>query len=90
MSNLMDAFGIPPLPAVGQNVVFTGCSEDQSKWGYGYIDASVLTVGAVYWVSKIEVHSWHTKVWLGEGDLGPFNSVCFEPIALSPLSERPE
>ena len=76
----MSDFVFTPLPEVGQNVLFLGCTDDQSKWGSGYADPGLLTAGEVYWISRVEVHTWHTKVWIGEGDLGPFNSVCFETV----------
>lgn len=81
----MSAFDLPFIPEterlpIGALVTFTGGSDAQFKWGSGYADHSQLEVGGVYYVSRLEMHTWHTKVWLGEGDLGPFNSVCFERV----------
>ncbi len=61
---------------IGSTVVFTGCSEEQRKWG-SHADHSVLTVGAEYTVENLSVHSYHTKVWV-YGKSGHFNSVCFD------------
>jgi hypothetical protein len=36
----------------------------------------LLVLGNTYVLAKVEVHSWHTEVWL-EGILGVFNSVSF-------------
>lgn len=59
----------------GDKVRYEGCSEEQQKWG-NYDDHSKLVIGEVYTVSKVEEHSWHTKVHL-KGIDGRFNSVCF-------------
>ena len=87
MSGLFGDLLFKPQPRVGQNVVFLGGTDAQFKWGSGYADHSVLTPGDIYWVSRVEEHTWHTKVWLGEGDLGPFNSVCFDAL-LPPEPQR--
>jgi len=38
-----------------------------------------LVLGQTYYVKKVEIHSWHTKVYL-EGFDFPFNSVMFDNI----------
>ena len=62
---------------MGKKVTFTGCSEEQRKWGSYTGDISKLKVGNKYKVKDVEIHTWHTKVFL-EGIEGSFNSVCFE------------
>lgn len=62
---------------IGDKVTFTGCSEEQRKWGSYTGDVSKLEVGKNYKVANVEVHSWHTKVFL-EGIEGCFNSICFK------------
>lgn len=43
-------------------------------------NAPLLKVGEQYTVSEVEVHSWHTVVYLKEFPGVEFNSVCFEEI----------
>jgi hypothetical protein len=64
----------PPFEP-GDTVVFKGQSEEQRRWG-GHTDASDLTVGRHYVVDHLEVHSWHTRVFL-KNVPGRYNSVCF-------------
>lgn len=63
----------------GVVVKFTGCSKDQHAWGNHTGDFTKLTVGERYTVERVEVHSFHTKVFL-EGIDGSFNSVCFKAV----------
>lgn len=73
----------------GSRVKFTGCSSEQIQWG-GNNDpqADGIFVGAEGIVERVEVHSWHTKLWVRFsedrhaplGVFGPYNSVCFEEI----------
>ncbi len=60
---------------VGDKIRFTN---PDAGWSHDVVTSKKagLIVGQVYVVSKIEVHSWHTKVWLENFD-GPFNSVQF-------------
>jgi hypothetical protein len=60
-------------------VRFTGCSEEQKKWGDHSETDGVLDVGQEYEVEWVEEHSWHTKYFL-KGIKGHFNSVCFETV----------
>jgi hypothetical protein len=61
--------------AVGDRIRFTN---PDAGWYHDIATSKEagLIVGQVYVISKIEVHSWHTKVWL-ENFGGPFNSVQF-------------
>ncbi len=61
---------------IGSKIIFTGCCEEQRKWG-NHADDSVLEIGKEYTVKDISVHSYHTKIYLEETE-GHFNSVCFE------------
>ncbi len=63
---------------VGDKIRFTN---PDAGWNYDIATSKKagLIVGQVYVVSKIEVHSWHTKVWLENFD-GPFNSVQFRLV----------
>ena len=63
---------------IGDKVVFTGCSEEQKKWGGNDDPEGKLVAGVEYIVSDVVEHSWHTKISL-EGIDGCFNSVCFDP-----------
>jgi hypothetical protein len=62
--------------AIGSEVKFTNAGGlDYQKENA----AKVLTLGEVYTVARIEVHNWHTDVWL-EGFDKPFNSVQFANV----------
>lgn len=64
---------------VGDTVIFTGCSEDQHRWGNQTGNLEELILGSGYVVEQIKIHSHHTKVYL-VGISGSFNSVCFDEI----------
>lgn len=63
----------------GDIVQYTGCNEEQIRWGNNDDPRSFLIIGKEYTIEKVEVHSQHTKVKL-EHKEGMFNSVCFERI----------
>lgn len=54
---------------------------DDDVWGGGGDYAHLLEIGKVYNLTDVEVHGWHTLVWLAEfpGDVS-FNSVLFEEL----------
>lgn len=58
---------------------FTGCTQEQHSWCNYTGDYKRLIVGKIYEVERVEVHSWHTKVFL-VGIKGSFNSVCFDVV----------
>lgn len=51
-------------------------SREQIQWGSNTDPAGLLEPGEVYEVDRIEVRSWHTRVFL-KGFEGHFNSVWF-------------
>ena len=55
-------------------------SDYENNWGSCEPIKGNLEVGKVYTVDRIEVHSWHTKVWLKEVPGKVFNSVHFEEV----------
>lgn len=61
----------------GTIVTFTGCSEEQHRFGSHTGDFKQLEIGKKYVIEKTEVHTMHTKVYLQNIE-GCFNSVCFE------------
>ena len=63
----------------GDNVKYLGCIEEQTNWGSNDNPKGLLFEGDVYYVEKVEIHSWHTKLYL-RGVRGKFNSVCFEKV----------
>lgn len=67
------------MSEVGDNVKFLGCSKEQIQWGNNDDPTGILVIGKTYTISKIEVHSQHTKISL-EGIVGRFNSVCFDGL----------
>ncbi|NDB85842.1 MAG: hypothetical protein EB127_24555 [Alphaproteobacteria bacterium] len=62
---------------VGDKVRYTGSTEVQVRWGNNDNPVDVLFEGDTYYVERIEIHTWHTKLYL-RGVYGKFNSVCFE------------
>ena len=64
---------------VGDKVKFVEASDEQVKWGSNDDPRKLLIMGAVYEVNEVEVHSWHTKIYL-KGIEGKFNSAHFEVI----------
>jgi hypothetical protein len=63
----------------GDKVKFLGCSEVQIQWGGNDDPNGILVVGDEYVIEKVEVHTWHTKLYL-KGIKGKFNSSCFEEV----------
>lgn len=64
----------------GDSVLFTIATEDQIKWGNNEDPRLHLELNKEYVVSKVEVHTWHTKVYLEGFDNLPFNSVHFRLV----------
>lgn len=62
----------------GDKVIFIGADESQIKWGSNNDPNEHLRVGDIVEIESVEVHSWHTKLYL-VGIPGKFNSVSFEP-----------
>jgi hypothetical protein len=61
----------------GDMVVFAERpSIEQIKWGGNDDPERFLTIGGTYRVRDVQIHSYHTKVFL-EGLEGKFNSVSF-------------
>lgn len=60
-------------------IKYTGCTDEQVRWGGNDDPRGVLKEGEVYTLKDKEVHSWHTKITLEEVP-GRFNSVCFEEV----------
>lgn len=63
----------------GNFVKFIGCSKEQILWGNNDNPNTILSIGSVYKISKVDIHSSHTKISL-EGIIGRFNSVCFDTL----------
>jgi len=64
---------------VGSKVKFKGSSDEQVAWGNNDDPRKILNEKEVYTIEDVEVHTWHTKIYL-EGIKGKFNNVCFEEI----------
>ena len=60
-------------------VEYTGCSDEQVRWGNNDDPRSFLIVGKHYEIEKVDVRSQHTKIKL-YNKIGWFNSVCFELV----------
>lgn len=65
-----------PPQTILTSAVFNGASPDQVRWGGNDDPTGKLTIGTLYDVVDIEVHSWHTKIQL-QGVEGKFNSASF-------------
>jgi hypothetical protein len=63
----------------GDRVIYLECSLEQNKWGSNDDPSKFLIEGATYYIEKVEVHTWHTKLHL-RGVYGKFNSVCFKKL----------
>jgi hypothetical protein len=64
---------------VGDKVKYLGSIEEQVRWGNNDNPTGVLFEGDIYCVERVEIHSWHTKLYL-RGFYGKYNSVCFEKV----------
>lgn len=64
----------------GDLIRYTGCSDDQVRWGGNDDPRGVLEVGSTYSLYDIKIHTNHTKVWV-DGGKGAYNSVCFEWVS---------
>jgi hypothetical protein len=62
---------------IGQKVKFIQATDEQVRWGSNTDPRGLLTIGESYIIENVEVHSWHTKIYL-KGIKGKFNSVHFE------------
>jgi hypothetical protein len=61
----------------GDKVKYSGSTESQVRWGSNDNPVGILIEGDIYYVERVEIHTWHTKLYL-RGIYGKFNSVCFE------------
>ncbi len=63
----------------GDKVIYIGCAKIQHAFGNHTGDLTELIPHKIYTINHIEVHSWHTEIYLN-GIEGSFNSVCFKPL----------
>jgi len=66
-------------------VRYNSSTKEQNQWGGNDNPDLFLIRGKEYTVANVEVHSYHTKIWVrdlySKGIImGPFNSVCFSLI----------
>ena len=65
----------------GTRVVFKGdASQSQIQWGGHQDPTGLLVPGETYTIDRIEVRSYHTKVYLVDYQGKSFNSVWFDEI----------
>jgi len=64
----------------GDNVKFISASDEQINWGGNDDPRSILNTEDIYEIEKVDVHSWHTKIYL-KGINGKFNSVSFKIVS---------
>ena len=68
----------------GDRVRYLGDAEDsQVNWGSNDDPRVYLVPGATYVLTRVEVHSWHTKFFIKDKDgiERKFNSVNFEHVS---------
>lgn len=53
---------------------------DDISWFQCRHNADKLTPGEIYTVTDVDIHSWHTEIYLAEIPGVAFNSVLFEEI----------
>lgn len=58
--------------------IATDVTDEQIHWGSCGDPRDKLIAGNEYEIDKVEVHSWHTKVFLKDFPGVGFNSVWFE------------
>ena len=58
-------------------MIYTGCTIEQVRWGNNDDPREVLEKGKSYQIEHIRHHKWHTKYKL-QGIDGWYNSVCFK------------
>lgn len=63
----------------GDKVRFTDATDDQVNWGNNDDPRLLLDTETIYIVEKVEVHRFHTKLYL-VGINGKFNDVSFELV----------
>lgn len=57
---------------------YTGnASDTQVRWGGNDDPRDLLEVGKVYDIKRVDVHTWHTKIYLVDFPGMKFNSVHF-------------
>lgn len=62
----------------GDRAIYLGCIDEQVSWGASNDDPrKVMIEGNIYTIEKVEVHSYHTKLYFREVK-GKFNSVAFK------------
>jgi hypothetical protein len=55
--------------------------DGQVNWGSNADPRGLLTPGETYEIERVDIHSWHTKIFLVGIDCGQgFNSVNFETV----------
>ena len=71
----------------GDKVIFVDASDEQVNWGSNDDPRLLLEKDKIYEIEEVEVHSWHTKIYL-VGIKGKFNSVHFEEAPFIPTNEN--
>ena len=64
---------------IGDKVKFTETFDAQVKWGNNDDPRLLLDTETIYEVENVEVHSWHTKLYLVGID-GKFNDASFKLV----------
>ena len=66
---------------VGDKVIYIGTTNEQVHWGACKDPRGLLQEGETYTLERVDVHTWHTKLFLVEEDSGRgFNSASFKKV----------
>lgn len=71
-----------------RKVTYRDCSQEQASWGSCADPRGILEPGKAYEVERMQVHSWHTKVFLTDFPGQGFNSCCFDDAQPSPSENQ--
>ena len=59
---------------------YVGADDDQVRWGGNDDPRGILEIGEVYEVIDVDVHTYHTKIYLKNFPNLAFNSVHFNEV----------
>ena len=77
----------PPAGTLAMLVRFRGATDEQVRWGGNDDPRGVLRRGQDYEVERVEVHTQHTKYWIGGR---AYNSVHFVVVEETATRGKPQ
>lgn len=64
----------------GDKVKLMDSDIEKQRWGGNHLPSDYLEIGEIYTIDKVEVFSFHTKIYLKEAPGKKFNSTHFEKV----------